>query len=324
MTYDLEREADSSNFGRWLLAGLILSLMVHGILMWMAWRWELPGVGEAYFEKLVPRNFRVEPVEINPEVFNQEDPAPAAAPQARVLPVELPPETVALETPTQTAPAPRPAPIDPASMETPDAGTPSSVATSLEALRTTNSRDTVQELEDLRRQLSESEPTSMARPALALPEGGSGTDDVLPGLRMGALDGYSDLDTLLNQTGPLDKGTAPIFMPGDVLFAYDEAELKPEAIESLGKLGRIIQRNPQIRFLIEGHSDSFGPEDYNFGLSERRAAAVREWLVREMGIGPEQIQTKGLGSTKLLVPAGNSISAQAPNRRVEILLESIE
>lgn len=324
MTYDLEREADRSGFGRWLLAGLIASLIVHGILVWMARNWEFSRFGEAYYEKLVPRKFRVEPVEINPDVFTPDDPAAPSMPAARVLPVELPPETVTLETPTQAAPAPRPAPIDPKALESPDAGEPSAVANSLEALRSAMPRDTIGELEDLRRQLSETDPTSAARPALVLPAGGDGEKDVLPGLRFGSMDGYSNLDELLQQTGPLDKGTAPIFMPGDVLFEYDEAALKFEAIESLNKLGRIIQRNPQIRFLIEGHSDSFGPAEYNLGLSERRATAVRDWLVGHMGIAPEQIRTRGLGSAKLLVPAEGSIREQAPNRRVEILLESVE
>lgn len=323
MIYDLERETDQSNFGRWLLAGLILSLLLHGWLLWLARGWEVPRLGEAYYEKLVPRKFRVEPVQINPDVFTPDEPAAPAPPSARVLPVELPPETVSLEAPTQTSPAPRPAPIDPSNLETPETAA-ASAASSLETLRSTAPRDTLRELEDLRKQLAESDPTSAARPALPLPTGSGGDAEVLPGLRFGAMDGYSDLDSLLQQTGPLDKGTAPIFMPGDVLFEYDEADLKPEAIVSLKKLGQIIQRNPQIRFLIEGHTDSFGPEEYNLGLSQRRAESVKNWLVEQMGIGPEQIRTRGLGSTKLLIPPSNSIREQAPNRRVEILLESVE
>lgn len=323
MTYDLDREADQSGFGRWLLFGLVVSLLLHGWLLWLARGWEVPRMGEAYYEQIVPRKFRVEPVQINPEVFNLEEPAAPAPLTARVLPVELPPETVTLAAPTQTSPAPKPAAIDPTSLESPETAA-ASAASSLDTLRQTAPRETLRELEDLRRQLAESDPTSAARPALPLPQGSGGDAEVLPGLRFGPMDGYSDLDTLLQQTGPLDKGTAPIFMPGDVLFEYDQADLKPEAIASLRKLGTIIQRNPQIRFLIEGHTDSFGPPEYNLGLSERRAQAVQTWLVGEMGIAAEQIRTRGVGSSKLLVPGSGSIREQAPNRRVEILLEAVE
>jgi OOP family OmpA-OmpF porin len=136
--------------------------------------------------------------------------------------------------------------------------------------------------------------------------------------------GYSELDDLLGRTGPLDEGTAPIFMPGDLLFAYDEAELQTAAMDSLRKLGTLILRNPNMNFLIEGHTDSFGTPEYNVGLSERRAIAVKNWLVEEMGIDPMRIRTKGLGSTRLVAPASESIEGQQLNRRVEIVLEPIE
>jgi OOP family OmpA-OmpF porin len=89
----------------------------------------------------------------------------------------------------------------------------------------------------------------------------------------------------------------------------------------LRKLGTLIQRNPRTTFLIEGHTDSFGSPEYNLGLSERRALAVKSWLVEEMGIEPSRIRTKGLGSTRLVAPASESIEGQRLNRRVEIVLE---
>ncbi|MCX7869786.1 MAG: OmpA family protein, partial [Terrimicrobiaceae bacterium] len=80
--------------------------------------------------------------------------------------------------------------------------------------------------------------------------------------------------------GPLSPKTAPILLPNDLLFDYDSDALRPQAEESLSKLATLILRNPQSRFLIEGHTDSFGSEEYNLELSARRARTVRDWLER--------------------------------------------
>ena len=47
-------------------------------------------------------------------------------------------------------------------------------------------------------------------------------------------------------------------MPTDLLFGYNEAELRPEAVSSLGKLAELMSRNPNATFIIEGHTDIFG------------------------------------------------------------------
>lgn len=132
--------------------------------------------------------------------------------------------------------------------------------------------------------------------------------------------GFSDLDKLLAQTGPLSSETAPIMMPGDVLFDYDASALQQGAVESLEKLGRLLKRNPKSRFIIEGHTDSFGPDDYNLRLSEQRAESVKNWLVTNMGIPADSIETRGFGKSRLIVPASSSIPEQRINRRVEIVI----
>jgi outer membrane protein OmpA-like peptidoglycan-associated protein len=132
--------------------------------------------------------------------------------------------------------------------------------------------------------------------------------------------GFSNLDELLSGSGRVGTGTAPILMPTDLLFDYDSANLREGATASLQKLGRLIQRNPQAIFKVEGHTDSFGSDEYNMELSERRAQTVKDWLVQNMSIDPGRIQTQGYGKTRLLVPGDRSVEEQQLNRRVEIVI----
>jgi outer membrane protein OmpA-like peptidoglycan-associated protein len=57
-------------------------------------------------------------------------------------------------------------------------------------------------------------------------------------------------------------------------------------------------------------------------LSERRADTVKDWLVQNMGIEPDRIQTQGFGKTRLIVPADRSVEEQQLNRRVEIVIRT--
>ena len=82
---------------------------------------------------------------------------------------------------------------------------------------------------------------------------------------------FSSLDDLLAGGAEVTPATAPILMPTDLLFEYDSSTLKPEAASSLAKLGTLIARNSESTFRVEGHTDSFGSEDYNKALSLRRA-----------------------------------------------------
>jgi outer membrane protein OmpA-like peptidoglycan-associated protein len=146
--------------------------------------------------------------------------------------------------------------------------------------------------------------------------------------------GFSDLDQLLAQKGPLGSGTQ-LRMPDDQLFQYDSADLQPSAMGQLQKLGTLIKRNPKATFTVEGYSDSFGPPEYNLELSQRRADSVKQYLVQMMGISPDQIQTRGYGQMKFLVqpnlnvgPNQADIDAeirrQQPNRRVVIVVHTKE
>ncbi len=143
------------------------------------------------------------------------------------------------------------------------------------------------------------------------------------GPNKGRAPGFSDLDQLLAQKGPLGSGTK-LRMPDDQLFEYDSATLQSSAIDQLQKLGTLIQRNPRATFTVEGYTDSFGTPEYNFDLSQRRADSVKQYLVEAMRISPVQIQTRGYGAAKFRTSPNGSIEEQSPNRRVEIVVHTSE
>lgn len=130
--------------------------------------------------------------------------------------------------------------------------------------------------------------------------------------------GFSNLDDLLGGGGRLGGSTAPILMPTDLLFEYGSDQLAEGARLSLMKLGFLIQKNPDSLFIVEGHTDSFGGEEFNLDLSLRRANAVVEWLRNSLRLGTDRIQAAGMGKTKPIVNTTGTVEEQSLNRRVEI------
>lgn len=107
---------------------------------------------------------------------------------------------------------------------------------------------------------------------------------------------------------------------GDVLFDTDRAELKSGAATNLAKLATFLNQYEDRSVLIEGHTDSVGNEDYNLGLSQRRADSVKVWLMNQ-GVNSGRIVTAGKGETSPV--AGNdSASGRQLNRRVEVIIEN--
>lgn len=103
-----------------------------------------------------------------------------------------------------------------------------------------------------------------------------------------------------------------------IYFDTDKATLRPESGETLRQVLGVLEKNPALRLVIAGHTDSEGGEDYNRSLSERRAAAVVAWLVGE-GIAPARLRARGFGESQPV--ADNATEAgRALNRRVEVRL----
>ena len=105
---------------------------------------------------------------------------------------------------------------------------------------------------------------------------------------------------------------------GDVLFAFNKAELTPQAGPRLDKLASFLKQFPQRKLLVEGYTDAVGTDTYNMELSERRAEAIREALVAR-GVDTTRVVTKGYG--KAYPVADNaSVDGRAVNRRVEVVI----
>lgn len=132
----------------------------------------------------------------------------------------------------------------------------------------------------------------------------------------GKLQGVESLDSLLDLPPNLLLGKKTL-LPSDLIFEFNRADLKETAKTGLMKLALLIDRNPNLYCWIEGHTDLIGSEESNQILSEKRAEAVKEFLVKSMRINPDRIYTRGFGKKDPLVTAGDA-NVQAPNRRVEI------
>jgi outer membrane protein OmpA-like peptidoglycan-associated protein len=99
-------------------------------------------------------------------------------------------------------------------------------------------------------------------------------------------------------------------------FEFDKADLRPEDRELLSRIAGILATSPDYSVSVNGHTDDVGTDEYNIKLSERRAQAVRDYLVKA-GLSPEILSVTGLGKSRPLVP-GTSEQARAKNRRVEL------
>ena len=101
-----------------------------------------------------------------------------------------------------------------------------------------------------------------------------------------------------------------------IQFDFDRADLRPEYRELLSRIAGVLLTAKGYSIYVYGHTDDVGTDEYNRGLSERRARAVRDYLM-EAGLGSGIITTRGYGKSSPLVP-GTSAEARAKNRRVEI------
>lgn len=117
------------------------------------------------------------------------------------------------------------------------------------------------------------------------------------------------------QAKQTDRGV--VVTLGDVLFDTGKSTLKPGATSAIGRLANFLSQNSNTKVLMEGHTDSVGSDDYNIGLSERRARAVATEL-EARGVPDSQIQTLGRGKDMPVATNGTPEGRQQ-NRRVEIV-----
>src|SRR5262249_36599556 len=104
----------------------------------------------------------------------------------------------------------------------------------------------------------------------------------------------------------------------DVLFDTGQYTLKPLAREKLAKVSGIVLAHPGLKLEVEGHTDNVGGDEFNQQLSEKRAAAVRDFLVQQ-GISINSVVARGYGKT-MPVASNDTASGRQLNRRVEMVV----
>ena len=102
-----------------------------------------------------------------------------------------------------------------------------------------------------------------------------------------------------------------------IYFDYDRAEIKPEFVPIVTAHAKYLNGNASNKVRLEGHSDERGSREYNIGLGERRAQAVRRALMLQ-GVTEAQITTVSYGEERPAVQ-GSDEAAYAKNRRVELV-----
>jgi outer membrane protein OmpA-like peptidoglycan-associated protein len=107
-------------------------------------------------------------------------------------------------------------------------------------------------------------------------------------------------------------------LASDVLFETGSASLQPGGRDKVAQLAQVLQRYPRTSVEIVGHTDSRGSASSNQDLSERRADAVRDVLLRE-GVSPGRMTARGAGELRP-VASNDTPTGRAMNRRVEIVL----
>ncbi|HET6196477.1 MAG TPA: OmpA family protein [Acetobacteraceae bacterium] len=105
-----------------------------------------------------------------------------------------------------------------------------------------------------------------------------------------------------------------------VLFATGSTELTPQAVAVLNSLGKALSDETlaHYRFRIEGHTDTVGTREYNLDLSNRRAAAVVDYLASNFHIDRSRVEAIGMGEDQLLVPTPDQ-TPEPRNRRVHVV-----
>jgi outer membrane protein OmpA-like peptidoglycan-associated protein len=125
----------------------------------------------------------------------------------------------------------------------------------------------------------------------------------------------SQLNTILQTR---DSARGLIVNMSDVLFDTGSYTLKPGAREKLAKISGIVLAHPGLNLQIEGHTDSVGGDEFNQNLSERRAGAVRDFLI-DQGLGGSTVGARGFGKTQP-VATNDTAEGRQRNRRVEIVV----
>lgn len=301
----------------WYVLALGISLGLHaGFLVWSK-SVSVSGLRESNAPMLLPPRFVVKQVTVDPKTLLEaaevaKVPEKVAPPVEALVFADSKPQTVEMKLEAKVVDISKQL-VDEKPQATPTPAAMTQIpASKLGALDS--------ELSSLAGSFLQAAPVSRLQPVLAMGKGdpnGSklGVD--------GGISGRQSIDKVLEGIGLVPTRESPVAIPGNALFGYDSVELGPDSLPILEKIADLRRRFPEYIMVIIGHTDGLGTPDYNQRLSQRRAEAVKEWLVRRYGMDAAKLETSGKGSSELLVPVTRSMDEQAPNRRVEVLLRPV-
>jgi outer membrane protein OmpA-like peptidoglycan-associated protein len=126
-------------------------------------------------------------------------------------------------------------------------------------------------------------------------------------------------------TDPTDPAGEGLQEFANILFDFDKFFLRDKSKDVLESIYKFMNSNPTVTIRLEGHTDWFGSEPYNVGLSKRRSLSAHKYLIRK-GINPNRIQNAWFGETTPTANNANNDGSDSPegrqlNRRVEIKVE---
>jgi len=127
-----------------------------------------------------------------------------------------------------------------------------------------------------------------------------------------------ELEAIPGADVAIEGDSVVVSFAGEVMFDSGSRNLSPGALSRLDSVAATINRYPDSNVLVQGHTDSYGPEGANLRLSEDRALMVKNQLVTE-GVDASRVTTLGFGESKPLVTNATP-EGRAQNRRVEIEL----
>jgi outer membrane protein OmpA-like peptidoglycan-associated protein len=110
-------------------------------------------------------------------------------------------------------------------------------------------------------------------------------------------------------------------LPGSITFATDSSDINANFYATLNSVGLVLKEYEKTVVNVTGHTDAQGSDQYNQGLSERRAGSVAQYLIAQ-GLMPERFVVTGMGKTQPIA-TNNTAEGRQANRRVEIKLNPL-
>lgn len=105
----------------------------------------------------------------------------------------------------------------------------------------------------------------------------------------------------------------------DILFDFDKATLRRDVELNLVKIATILNQYPEMKVQIEGHTDAVGTDEYNLGLSQRRAQAVYEFMIAQGDVAQARLNHEGYGESRP-VADNDTEEGRQKNRRVDLVI----